>query len=106
MLRIFFIIYNFYEILSSNQSIYDEKVLPATKMPGKPGILDTVSITYNGISISGELILFLRNGSQLWYLLYIANPEKQVVIERSDRIGHDSHIAFCEAFIFLKQNVS
>lgn len=40
-------------------------VLPATKMPGTPGILDTVSITYSGISISGEVIFFSRNGSQL-----------------------------------------
>lgn len=78
------------------------KVLPAIKRPGKPGMLDIVSITYSGISISGEAILFWRSGSQLWYLLYIANPEKQVVIERSVRMGQDSHMAVCEACIFLK----
>lgn len=62
-------------------------------------------MTYNGISISGEEILFWRIGSQLWYLLYIANPEKQVVIERIDRIGQDNHKAFCAAWIFLEQNL-
>lgn len=86
-------------------SRFATKVLPAMNRPGKPGMLDIVSITYSGISISGEVILFWRNGSQLWYLLYIDNPEKQVVNDRSVRMGQDSHMALCEARMFLKWNL-
>lgn len=78
--------------------------MPAIKSPGIPGKCDKVSMTYSGISISLIVILPSFTGSQLLYLVYIANPEKQVNTERQIKIGKLNHSADLADFIFLKVN--
>ena len=75
---------------------------PATNSPGIPGKCDKVSITYRGINISGRDILPSFTGSQLKYLVYIANPEKHVKIESDVKMGQFNHNASLADFKLLK----